>query len=163
MTTPPRFLESVYDTYPDDQSTKEVFIQAANISYSGIISDRHVLIWWSNGVDAASDTPMPVRQVIQLTGQAGNYSYFYPVANSHLPDVINENFQASLGELTRVQRDQIVILSKAIVFEKKSTVNGCHAWTRDLLDAMVTAELLSQERFHEIVRTIPLVRRRAEV
>lgn len=161
MTTPPRFLESVYNTYPDDQSTKEVFIQAANLSYSGA-GDRHVLIWWSNGGDKTSDTPTPVRQVIQLTGQAGNYSYFYPVANSHPPALIQNNFQAFLGEFSRDQHDQIITLSKGIAFEKTSIVNGCRVWTRDLLNAMVNAGLLSQERFHEIDRTIPLVRRRAE-
>ncbi|KAF8189411.1 hypothetical protein BJ912DRAFT_903566 [Pholiota molesta] len=161
MAAPPRFLESVYDTYPDDQSTKQVFIQAANLSYSGL-GDRHVLVWWSNGVDATSDTLMLVRQVIQLTGQPGNYSYFYPVAISHSPEVINENLQASLGEFTRDQRDQIIILSKAIAFEKKSIANTCRVWTRDLLAAMVTAGLLSQERFHEIDTAIPLVRRRPE-
>jgi hypothetical protein len=161
MTTPPRFLESVYNAYPDDESTKEVFIQAANLSYSGT-GDRHVLIWWSNGVDATSEAPTPVRQVIQLTGQAGNYSYFYPVANSHSPDVINDNFQASLGEFTRNQRDQIITLAKDTAFEKTSTVNGCRVWTRNLLNAMYTEGLLSQERFHEIDKTIPLVQRRAE-
>jgi hypothetical protein len=161
MAPPPRFLESVYDTYPDDQSTKEAFIQAANLSFNGF-GDRHVLVWWSNGVDKTSDTPKPVRQIIQLTGQAGNYTYFYPVANSHPPALIQNNFQASLGEFTRDQRDQIIALAKGIAFEKTSVVNECRVWTRDLLNAMVNAKLLSQERFHEIDRTIPLLQRRPE-
>ena len=85
---PPRFLGILYDAYSDNDIDKEVFLQAAGLSYS----DRHVLIWWSNAC-----TPVPTghaAQAIQLTGQAGNYSYYAPVA---LSTTVTQNLQISLG------------------------------------------------------------------
>ena len=45
---------SVYDEYADNSRDKEVFLQAANLTYSGV-GDRHVLIGWSNSDDASGE------------------------------------------------------------------------------------------------------------
>ena len=75
MVLPPRFLISVYDTYLDDDSVKEVTLHAQGLTYSGM-GDRHVLLQWNN----ATTEMGPVMQIVQLTGQSGNYSYYGPVA-----------------------------------------------------------------------------------
>jgi hypothetical protein len=151
-------MNSVYVEFPDDGITKEIYLQAANLTYSGV-GDRHVLIWWLNGTTKDGSE---VAQIIQLTGQAGNYSYFVPVANVRSADATTGNLQLSLGEYTRAQRDQVLKLAKDVKFEKKSTTNGCRVWTRDLIGAMVEAGLISQERFADVDAKVPLVRRRAE-
>ena len=47
MALPPRFLNSVYDVHPDDDSMKEVTLHAKGLTYSGM-GDRHVLLQWNN-------------------------------------------------------------------------------------------------------------------
>jgi hypothetical protein len=47
MALPPRFLNSVYDTCPDDDSVKEVLFHAQGLTYNGM-GDRHVLLQWNN-------------------------------------------------------------------------------------------------------------------
>jgi len=76
MTAPPRFLGNVYDAHSDNDIDNEVFLQVAGLSYS----DRHVLIWRLNA--STSDSTSLAAQVIQLSGQAGNYSYYAPVVLS---------------------------------------------------------------------------------
>ncbi|KAF9479863.1 hypothetical protein BDN70DRAFT_661385 [Pholiota conissans] len=165
MTEPPRFLQSIYSKYPDDQSPKEVFIQAAGHSYSGV-GDRHVVIWWKNGEVADDDgVSKTVTQVIQLTGQAGNYAFYHPVSLlcSRVTVDTTENLQISMGTFTREQRDQMAAFAKDIVYDRKSVVNGCRVWTRDLFEAMVKAGLMSQDLFEKIDVAIPLVLRRPEL
>jgi hypothetical protein len=163
MTAPPRFLNSVYEAHPDDDSTKGVHLQAAGLTYGGVTGDRHVLLWWSNGRSPENgDSDLHVAQIIQLTGQAGGYSYYTPVAQARPPEAITANLQLSLGEFSRAQRDQILYLAKEIKFEKGSTTNGCQAWTRDLLEAMVEAGLIDQARLEYVDARVPLVKRRAE-
>jgi hypothetical protein len=158
MSAPPRFINNVYGVYPDDERVKDVFLQAAGQTYSGI-GDRHVLLWWSNGIAGDGEN---VTQVVQLTGQAGNYSYYAPVAKVRSQNSTANNSQMLLGKFTRVQRDQLLNLAKNIKFEKQSTVNGCRVWTRDLLGAMVGAGLMSQEVFADVGTKVPLVARKAE-
>jgi hypothetical protein len=153
----PRFLQSVYATYPDNDSIKEVFLQTANLTYAGT-GDRHVVMWWWN----ETEEPNEVAQLIQLTGQSGHYSYYSPVAQKIDRQVIARNQQFSLGEYTRAQRDQILQLASNVAFEKKSTTNGCRVWTRDLLEIMVTAGLISGAKFAEVDTGVPLVKRRSE-
>ena len=153
----PRFLQSLYATYPDNDSVREVFLQAANITYAGT-GDRHVVIWWWNETGESN----PVAQLIQLTGQLGNYSYYAPVAQKIDLQYIARNQQFSLREYTRAERDQILQLATNVVFERKSTTNGCRVWRRDLLEVMVTAGLASQAKFTEVDTGVPLVKRRSE-
>jgi hypothetical protein len=158
MSTPSRFLKSVHVEYPDDNSTKEVYLQAEGLTYSGV-GDRHVLLCWLNGVTKDGSN---VTQIVQLTGQAGNYSYFAPVAKIRSAESSKRNLFISLGKYTRAQRDQVLELAKNVKFEKKSTTNGCRVWTRDLLEAMAVAGLISQAYFADIDTKIPLVRRQSE-
>ncbi len=155
MALPPRFMTSVYDTYPDDDSVKEVTLHAHGLTYSGV-GDRHVLIQWNN---ATTETG-PVMQIVQLTGQSGNYSYYVPVAKLEESMLISQPF--SLGEFSRAQRDEILNLASQVVFSKTSTTNGCRVWTRDLLVAMVKTRLISQAKFDEIDVGVPLVKRVAD-
>ena len=76
MALPPRFLNSVYDVHPDDDSMKEVTLHAKGLTYSGM-GDRHVLLQWNNATTEIG----PVMQIIQLTGQSGNYSYYVSCAS----------------------------------------------------------------------------------
>jgi hypothetical protein len=157
MALPPRFLNSVYDTYPDDDSAKEVILHALGLTYSGV-GDRHVLIQWNN---ATTEVGL-VTQMVQLTGQSGNYSYYVPVAKLRSAQTLLNNQLFSLGEFSRAQRDKILDLARQVVFSKTSTTNGCRVWTRDLLVAMVQAHLISQVKFNEIDAGVPLVKRVAD-
>ncbi|KIK03734.1 hypothetical protein K443DRAFT_94713, partial [Laccaria amethystina LaAM-08-1] len=121
------------EAYSDNDIEKEVFLQAAGLSYSGT-GDGHVLIWWSNA--SASD---PTSQVIQPTSQAGNYSYSQSPSAPQL--------------FARAQRDQV------LGFIRSSVVNGCRVWTRDLFAGMVEVGLMLQEVFDDANRGVPLAKR----
>ncbi|KAI0079415.1 hypothetical protein K474DRAFT_1673436 [Panus rudis PR-1116 ss-1] len=123
------------DQYPDDNSSKEVFLQAAGLEHAGD-GDRHVLLRWINAVDIVKKQSIQSRQS----------NTFY-----------------SLGTFTRAQRDQIIALAKAVKYDKKSRVNSCRTWTRDLLEAMVNAGLISQAKFDEIDQGVPLKKRVPEL
>ena len=157
MALPPRFLNSVYDVHPDDDSMKEVTLHAKGLTYSGM-GDRHVLLQWNNATTEIG----PVMQIIQLTGQSGNYSYYVPVAQVCSEEFMINNQLFSLGEFSRAQRDEILDLARQVVFSKTSTTNGCRVWTRDLLVAMVQANIISQSKFNEIDVGVPLVKRIAD-
>ena len=157
MALPPRFMTSVYDTYPDDDSVKEVTLHARGLTYSGV-GDRHVLLQWNNATTGKG----PVTQIVQLTGQSGNYSYYVPVAKYRSEESMLANQLFSLGEFSRAQRDEILDLAHQVVFSKTSTTNGCRVWTRDLLVAMVKTRLISQAKFDEIDVGVPLVKRVAD-
>ncbi|THH31216.1 hypothetical protein EUX98_g2975 [Antrodiella citrinella] len=40
---PTRFMNDVYDSFPDDDTVKKVQLQAAGLSYLGV-GDRHVVV-----------------------------------------------------------------------------------------------------------------------
>ncbi|TFK58437.1 hypothetical protein BDN72DRAFT_890428 [Pluteus cervinus] len=143
---PSRFMNSEHLTHPDDDSVKEVWIQAAGLVYSGVV-DRHVMLWWLNGTYEVESDVMPTTQVVQLTGNTGNYHYYCPVVKKRSRGSATSNQQWSL----------------TVQFTKTSTVNDCRVWTRDLLEAMVSAGLLSAEVFTTIDQEAPLVRRQPEV
>ena len=136
---------------------KEVILHAQGLTYSGV-GDRHVLLQWNIATTAMG----LVTQIVQLTGQSGNYSYYVPVAKLRSAQTMLSNQLFSLGEFSRAQRDQILDLARQVVFSKTSTTNGCRVWTRDLLVAMVQAHLISQAKFNEIDAGVPLVKRVAD-
>ncbi|THU96139.1 hypothetical protein K435DRAFT_755135 [Dendrothele bispora CBS 962.96] len=155
---PPRFLEDQYDAYPDNQELKTVYFQAEGLSYTG--GDRHVLLWWYNDFQPGS---APVIQIVQLTGQGGNYQYYAPVANTRdLQTLMKRHLQVELGMYSRADRDKILTLADSVVFSKSSVTNGCRVWTRDLLSAMVSSGLLDLSIFRQIVEQVPLPERVAE-
>ena len=136
---------------------KEVTLHAQGLTYSGM-GDRHVLLQWNNATTEIG----PVMQIVQLTGQSGNYSYYVPVAQVCSEEFMINNQLFSLGEFSRAQRDEILDLARQVVFSKTSTTNGCRVWTRDLLLAMVQAHIISQAKFNEIDVGVPLVKRVAD-
>lgn len=159
MAAPPRFLPNVYATHPDDDRVKMVALRAAGTAYTGI-GDRHVLIHWVNSADDANTA---VVQILQLSGGVGSYRFFHPYAEVQSTKAKEGNTFYVLGEYTRAQRDRIIALATAVKYDKRSRVNSCRTWTRDLLEEMVKEDLLSQERFEEIDEGVPLRRRAAEV
>jgi hypothetical protein len=166
---PPRFMMSKYDDFPDDQDEKDVYLQAHGLAEYPGRGDRHVLIHWTNKkrTDTVAESTLSedgvVLQVIQLTGQAGNYSYYVPVAQILSQKEISNHTQFLLGRYTRAERDEILNIAKGLKYDRRSVVNGCRVWTRDLLLEMVTREMLSKERFEEVDERIPLVKRRPEL
>jgi hypothetical protein len=62
-----------------------------------------------------------------------------------------------LGEYTRVQRDQIIALVRAVPFDKKSRVHICQTWLRLMLEAMVNDNLLSKVLFVHIAAEVLLM------
>ena len=146
------------DKYPDDDRTKEVELQADGLVVLNP-DDRHVLLRWTNGVDAEGRV---YAQIIHLSGGPGNYNFHTPQVRIHSEASRGANTCYPLGQYTRAQRDQIVALAKAVDFERRSRVNNCQAWMRDLLEAMVGANLLSKAEFDKIDVSVPLIKRVAE-
>ncbi|PCH39455.1 hypothetical protein WOLCODRAFT_21486 [Wolfiporia cocos MD-104 SS10] len=155
---PNRFMQSVHTEFPDNSDMKIVSLYAQGHSYPGY-GDRHVLLQWDNGIDQSGST---VTQIVQLSGQVGSYAFYHPVVKRRSKRAYKENVYYELGAFPRVQRDLIVELATKVEFSATSVVNGCRAWTRDLLQAMVQAGLISQWRFEELEEEIPLVKRRPE-
>ena len=159
--SPNRFLLDVYAQYPDSAATKQLVLNAKGYTHTPASGDRHVLIEWLNGTTPAGE---PVYQFIQLLGNPGNYAYYSPHAKvgSDLPRESNESFV--LGDFTREERDTILKMAgEEVKFEKRSVVNSCRTWTRDLLVMMVERGLLSEEVFEEVDRKVPLKKRVPEV
>ena len=146
------------DRHPDDDSTKEVEFQADGLVVLNP-DDRHVLLRWTNGTDAEGRV---YTQIVHLSGGPGNYNFHTPQVRIHSEASRGANTCYPLGKYTRAQRDQIVALAKAVNFDKRSRVNNCQVWIRDLLEAMVGANLLSKAEFDKIDVSVPLIERVAE-
>ncbi|KAG1813247.1 uncharacterized protein BJ212DRAFT_1482711 [Suillus subaureus] len=126
MSAPPRFLSSVHAEYCDDDPVKEL-----------------------NG----TKDDVPVAQIMQLTGRAGNYNDYAPVVTCM--DTTIRNQVIPVGTLF-VQRDQILLLASQIEFQTTTITNNCIVWLRELLVAMVDEELITQAKFGETVEVNPL-------
>lgn len=144
------------DQYPDDNTIKEIVLQADGLVAANP-DDRHVLIRWTNGTD---DEGNLFTQIIHLSGGPGNYHFHTPQVKIHVKELDTLHV---LGDYTREQRNKIIILAKAIQFNKKSHVNNCQTWMRDLLAAMVNDGLLSSETFDKIDVDVPLKKRIPEL
>lgn len=145
--------------YPDNDESKEVFLRAEGHEHGGD-GDRHVMIRWLNGVDNEGSL---YTQLIQLTGGPGNYAFYHPSVKIQSDRSGEANTFYNIGTFTRAQRDQIISLALAVKFEKTSRVNNCQTWMQDLLEGMVNANLISQDKFKEIVRDVPLKERAPEL
>ncbi|EIM79902.1 uncharacterized protein STEHIDRAFT_172902 [Stereum hirsutum FP-91666 SS1] len=156
---PRHYMGDIYSEYPDNDTMKTIQLCADGLSYPGF-GDRHVLLQWENGPSKEGGS---VIQIIQLSGMPGNYAYYAPFAKAGLDGALTTHTFISLGQFTRAQRDRILELANAVVFERTSVVNSCRTWTRDLLMAMVDEGLLERSLFEEIDETIPLLKRQAEV
>lgn len=146
------------DTYPDDNTIKEVALQADGLVAANP-AGRHVLLRWTNGTDADGRC---YTQEIQLSGGPGNYGFHTPQVKAHSEESQRTNACYVLGQYTREQRDHIVALAKAVKFDRKSYVNNCQVWMRDLIEAMARAGLLSEAEFNKIDVDVPLKKRVAE-
>jgi len=133
------------DAYPDDNSTKEVEVQADGLVAANP-DDRHILLCWTNGADAEGRR---YTQIGHLSGGPGNYNFHTPQVKAYSEESQEMNTCYVLGQYTRAQRDQIIALAKAVKFDKKSYVNNCQTWMRDLLEVMVGTDLLSEVEFNK--------------
>ncbi|OBZ71585.1 hypothetical protein A0H81_08974 [Grifola frondosa] len=120
MTTRNRFFNSVHGTHPDDDSIKAVYLQAHGLQWEGLPAHRHVLLWWYNSPNHEN----PVIQIIQLTGEAGNYNYYSPVVTSLGAESYNTNLQITLGQFSRAQRDRILELANNVSSACEASVRG---------------------------------------
>jgi hypothetical protein len=156
MAAPPAFWEHVYEACPDDDSDKMVYVQASGSSYNG--SNRHVLLWWSNGIHPR--TKVPVDQIIQLTGEPNDCAYYDPFAQQRPPGANRANLQIKLGEFSREERDQIRRFAKDRLHHSclwTSTADPSLVWFEGLLWAMVGAALITRPQFEDVARRVPLL------
>ncbi|THH07839.1 hypothetical protein EW146_g9187 [Bondarzewia mesenterica] len=151
---------NVLSAYPDNNDTKEVFLQASGKNYSGT-GQRHVLLCWENLHDQRNF----VMQVIQLIGIPGAYQWENVAKFRNKRTFLSGNDVYPMGSFTRDQRDRIIELAGMVEFESTSTVNTCRVWMRDLLEAMMNDATvsLSQIKFNEIDKGVPLLKRQPEV
>jgi hypothetical protein len=89
------------DRYPDDNSTKEIVLQADGLVTAGPGVDRHVLLHWINGLDGSRR----YTQMIQLTGGPGNYDFYTLQVKADSEGSVRCKAFYKLGQYTRVQRD----------------------------------------------------------
>jgi len=136
--------------YPDNDSEKDVFFEADG--HKGGLGDRHVQIWWENGVTETG----PVTQIVHLTGGVGNYAFILLTVKPRRLESIKSNQVIKLGTFSRAERDLILKLAKDVKFSKTSRVNDCRAWIRDLLEQMAVHELIKEVAFKAICEEIPL-------
>ncbi|TFK99012.1 hypothetical protein BDV98DRAFT_606489 [Pterulicium gracile] len=153
---PPRFMPNLYTQHPNDNSDKSVQVQAFRTSAQEDFSNRHVLLQWTNariGSGPDDDDTCKVIQMIQPTGGVGQFG-------------TQDNDQATnsgtWGVFSRKQRDRILELAARVEFNKRSRVNSCRAWTRDLLVAMVEAGLVDPKVFEVVDGGVPLKKRAPE-
>ena len=143
------------DRYPDDNSVKEITLEADGLVAANP-DDRHVLLHWVNGTDVEG---CRYTQTVHLTGGPGNYSFHTPQVKVHSEASLEANASHPLGLYTRAQRDKILTFATAVKFDRKSYVNNCQTWMRDLLEAMVGSDLLSKAEFEKIDISVPLIKR----
>ena len=143
------------DRYPDNDETKEVFLEADGLGISES-DDRHVLLHWRNGNDERGTRYV---QIIHLTGGPGNYQFLPEQVKAQSHASLERNTLYNLGSYSRAQRDQIAALAKAVEFSRKSRVNSCRTWMRDLLLEMVNNNLLALEKFDQVDKEVPLKKR----
>jgi len=80
-----------------------------------------------------------------------DYYYYYPVAKSCSADsLFPSNQQFDLGKFSRKEREKMLKLAEGIEFSKRSAVNGCRVWTRDLLEIMVREGLISEQVLKDV-------------
>lgn len=70
--------------------------------------------------------------------------------------------QYYLGNFTREERQLLLHLAEGVHFDKTSVINGCRVWMRELLEAMVKENLISEETFEIIAIEVPLPKRLPE-
>ncbi|THH15670.1 hypothetical protein EW146_g4840 [Bondarzewia mesenterica] len=151
---------NVLSVYLDNNDKKEVFLQASGKNYSGT-GQRHVLLCWKN----LHDHRNLVMQIIQWIGIPGAYQWQNVARFRNMYTFISGNDIYPLGFFTRGQRDRIIELAGMVEFDRTSTVNTCRVWMRDLLEAMTNDAVvsLSQIKFNEINKGVPLLKRQTEV
>ncbi|VDC04940.1 unnamed protein product [Peniophora sp. CBMAI 1063] len=152
------------NAFPDNADNKEVYLQAAGLTKDyqarGGQGDRHVVLCWDN---TRRGLPIEVSQMIHLKGSFGEWHLEISV-RQQVSGAAKDNTRYGLGTFTCAQRDRVLALAKEIEFDDKSRVNTCRVWTRDLLEAMAADPTLplSQERFEEVDREVPLLLRKPE-
>ena len=143
-----------YNAYPDNDEVKQLYVEAQGMTYAGA-GERHVQICWSNGAFVGGYA----LQTIELGGPPGGYHYVSPVVHLRRMESMGSNEQFSLGYFSRAQRNRILALAVSVHCDMQSVLNGPRVWVRDLLEAMVRAELLPMTTFAEISARVPLPRR----
>ena len=150
-----RAINPFGDRYPDNNEPKDIFLQADGLETSDP-DDRHVLLYWQNGND---ETGTRYTQVIHLTGGPGNYLFLSEQVKAQSRASLERNALYNFGSYSRAQRDRIVAIATAVGFNRKSRVNNCQTWMRDLLLEMVKVDLLPLEQFNDVDKEVPLKKR----
>ena len=155
------FMTRLLAQYPDDDGTKPVFLQADGKTTVAEGQDRHVLLYWENGTGLNGD--LHYIQILQLSGGPGNYNFYPDMMITQSESDRARNTIYELGRFTRAQRDHVKRLAANISYKKTSRVNSCRTWTRDLLEVMVSENLITQEQFDLMDVDVPLRKRLPEL
>ena len=157
-----RILNPYGDKFPDDDSEKEIRLEAVGKKRAGPNDDRHVCLFWTNGVVGEGHDEAQCVQVLHLTGGPGAYAFYTRQTRLQDPATQEQDTFYVLGRYTRAQREQILELAGRVSYDRHSWVNGCRVWMRDLLEAMVDAGLLQKPTFEYLDSEIPLKKRIVE-
>jgi hypothetical protein len=140
--------------YPDDESDKEVFLQASS---PGTFAShlRAVLLYWVNVVFSDGEE---VWQVVRLDRPEDSdvHKYVYP-------DMIvvdgceREHHETiSLGVFSRDQREEVLECADDVGYEERSGDGGqCVRWMGELLERMVEEGLVGRAVVDAIRDAVP--------
>ncbi|KAI9567702.1 hypothetical protein HD554DRAFT_935176 [Boletus coccyginus] len=141
--------------YPDDESEKELFLQASNPGLASHL--RAVLIYWVNIVFSDGEE---VWQVVRLDRREDSdvHKYVYPdmIVVDGCEREHHETF--SLGVFSRDQREAVLECADDVAYEERSPEEEgqCVRWMRDLLERMVGEGLVQRAVVDAIRDAVPL-------
>lgn len=137
--------------YPDDESDKELFLQASGTIASRL---RAVLVYWVNVVFSDGEE---VWQVVRLDQRDSVHKYVYPdlIVVDGCEREHNETF--SLGVFSRDQREAVLECADDVEYDERSGDEGqCLGWMGQLLERMIEEELVGRGVVDAIRDAVPL-------
>jgi hypothetical protein len=148
---------STYNTYPDNDAVKEVFLQASGHETKSMETPRHVFLCWKNHEGTQATTAdIDYYQILQLEKRGNTYHYCFPLVKARTLASANHHQTWSLGYFTRGQREDILEMAEDVDFVKGSLTEGCRVWTAKLLRKMAGQTMISVGLLAKIREEVPL-------
>lgn len=137
--------------YPDDESDKELFLQASGTIASHL---RAVLLYWVNMVFSDGEQ---VWQVVHLDQRDSIHKYIYPDLIVVDGNVREHNQTFSLGVFSRDQREAVLECADYVEYNERSGEDGqCLRWMGRLLERMTGEGLVERGVANAIRAAVPL-------
>lgn len=149
----------VYNSFPDNESLKTVYIEASGRNFVPMEQPRHVFLWWRNyerGVEGDDAGLEWLAQVVQLANYGNGYKYIYPVVKPRSSETIRRNTIHELGILSRDAREHILAVAESIDHDPNETDTGCRLWMNKLLRQLARDRIIPAHVVQTMQQNIPL-------